>query len=67
MKCKPPVLYPSFQVHRRRRCDEAVPCGPSGPSSAEEIERLRLIAESQFPAANEYRLKALSGRAHRPH
>ncbi len=31
--------------------------------SAEEVERLRLIAESQFQAVTDYQLKALGGPA----
>ncbi|NNJ14727.1 hypothetical protein CSV86_005445 [Pseudomonas putida CSV86] len=36
-------------------------------SSAEEVERLRLIAESQFRAVSEYQLKALGSQFRRPH
>lgn len=34
---------------------------------AEEIERLRLIAEAQFQAVNEYQLRALCSRPRTPH
>jgi len=34
---------------------------------AEEIERLRLIAEAQFQALNEYQLRALCSNPQTPH
>ncbi|EJT85493.1 hypothetical protein PPS11_08000 [Pseudomonas putida S11] len=34
---------------------------------AEEIERLRLIAEAQFQAVNEYQLRALCSHPRTPH
>ena len=34
---------------------------------AEEIERLRLIAEAQFEAVNEYQLRALCSHPQTPH
>ena len=36
-------------------------------SSAEEVERLRQIAESQFRAVSEYQLNALGYQSRRPH
>ncbi len=50
-------------VDAMRRYHEAQISG----RTTEEIERLRLIAESQFQAVNEYQLKALgqsAGKAH---
>lgn len=35
--------------------------------SAEEVERLRLIAESLFQAVNEYQLRALGGKGETRH
>ena len=46
-----------------KRYNEALTAG----RPAEEIERLRLIAESQFQAVNQYQLKALGGPAGKPH
>ncbi|WP_423815573.1 hypothetical protein [Pseudomonas putida] len=44
-------------VDAMRRYDEAKAAG----ASSEEVERLRLIAESQFQAVTDYQLKALGG------
>ncbi len=64
MKCKPPILYPDHPMYTDavdalRRYQEAQASG----EPAEEVERLRLIAESQFQAVTDYQLKALGGHA----
>ncbi len=68
MKHKPPALYPDHPMYTDavdalRHYHEAQ--AADGP--ADEVERLRLIAEAQFQAVNEYQLKALgrpAGQAH---
>ncbi|MNC68948.1 hypothetical protein D3C75_1195950 [compost metagenome] len=62
------VLYPNHLIYTdaadaMKRYHEALAAG----RSSEEIERLRLIAESQFQAVNEYQIKALGGPAGKPH
>ncbi|MGB5954963.1 hypothetical protein [Pseudomonas sp.] len=64
MSNRPPLLLPDHPmftdaVDAMRRYDEAKADG----ASPEEIERLRLIAESQFQAITDYQLKALGGPA----
>ncbi|MCE1055910.1 hypothetical protein [Pseudomonas alloputida] len=64
MNCKPPILYPDHPMYTdavdaMRRYHEAQRAG----RPADEVERLRLIAESQFQAVTDYQLKALSGSA----
>ncbi|MHC5127159.1 hypothetical protein ACYST8_13965 [Pseudomonas inefficax] len=64
MKCTPPILYPDHPmytdaVEALKRYHEAQASG----EPAEEVERLRLIAESQFQAVTDYQLKALGGTA----
>jgi hypothetical protein len=64
MKCKPPILFPDHPmytdaVEALKRYDEAQASG----EPAEEVERLRMIAESQFQAVTDYQLKALGGTA----
>ncbi|MCE0966333.1 MULTISPECIES: hypothetical protein [Pseudomonas] len=64
MKCKPPILFPDHPMYTdavdaMKRYHEAQASG----ESAEEVERLRLIAESQFQAVTDYQLKALGGLA----
>ena len=64
MKCKPPILYPDHPMYTDavdalRRYHEAQGSG----RPADEVERLRLIAESQFQAVTDYQLKALGGPA----
>ncbi len=63
-----PALYPDHPmyadaVEAMKRYHEAQASG----SSAEEVERLRQIAESQFRAVNEYQLKALGRPAGKSH
>ncbi|WP_216891724.1 hypothetical protein [Pseudomonas putida] len=60
MTKKSPVLYPDHPMYTdamvaMKKYHEAQALG----SPAEEVERLRLIAESQFRAVNEYQLKSL--------
>ncbi len=60
MSDKPPYLLPdhpmySDAVSAMKRYHEAQAAG----ESAEKVERLRLIAESQFQAVTDYQLKAL--------
>lgn len=60
MEAKPPVLSPDHPmytdaVNALERYQEARAAG----RPAQEVERLRLIAESQFRAVSEYQLKAL--------
>lgn len=50
-------------VDAMKRFHEAQAAG----KAVEEVERLRLIAEAQFQAVNEYQLKALGGPAGDPH
>ncbi len=62
MSNRPPLLLPDHPmftdaVDAMRRYDEAKAAG----ASSEEVERLRLIAESQFQAVTDYQLKALGG------
>lgn len=62
------ALYPNHPMYAdaaeaMRRYHEAQVSG----SDAEEIERLRQIAESQFQAVNEYQLKALGCSAGESH
>ncbi|MNO70698.1 hypothetical protein D3C76_615930 [compost metagenome] len=64
MKCKPPALDPDHPMYTDavdalRRYHEAQSSG----RPADEVERLRLIAESQFQAVTDYQLKALGGPA----
>ncbi|AVD90015.1 hypothetical protein [Pseudomonas sp. SWI44] len=64
----PPVLYPDHPMYTdavtaMKRFHEAQAAG----KPAEEVERLRLIAEAQFQAVNEYQLKALGGPAGESH
>ncbi|MNM53672.1 hypothetical protein D3C76_1632190 [compost metagenome] len=64
MKCKSPILYPDHPMYTDavdalRRYHEAQGAG----RPADEVERLRLIAESQFQAVTDYQLKALGGSA----
>lgn len=64
MNCKPPILYPDHPMYTdavdaMRRYHEAQKAG----RPADEVERLRLIAESQFQAVTDYQLKALGGSA----
>ncbi|MBI6917644.1 hypothetical protein JET68_02405 [Pseudomonas monteilii] len=68
MKCKPPILYPDHPMYTdavdaMRRYHEAQGAG----RPADEVERLRLIAESQFQAVTDYQLKALGGPAGQVH
>jgi len=68
MTHKPSVLYPDHRmytdaVEAMRQYHEAQASG----SPAEQVERLRKIAESQFQAVNEYQLKALGCGARQPH
>ncbi|RNF73176.1 hypothetical protein [Pseudomonas putida] len=68
MKCKPPILYPDHPMYTDavqawKRHHEAKASG----APAEEVERLRLIAESQNQAVTDYQLKALGGPAGRVH
>lgn len=63
-----PIIYPNHvlftdAIEAMKRYHEAQASG----SSAEEIERLRQIAESQFRAVNEYQLKALGRPAGESH
>lgn len=68
MKRKPPALYPDHPMYTDavdalRQYHEA----QAADRPADEVERLRLIAEAQFQAVNEYQLKALgrpAGQAH---
>jgi len=60
MSNRPPLLLPDHPmftdaVEAMRRYDEAKAAG----ASSEEVERLRLIAESQFQAVTDYQLRAL--------
>ena len=60
MKCKPPILFPDHPMYTDavaawRRHHESKASG----APAEEVERLRLVAESQFQAATDYQLRAL--------
>ncbi len=64
MKCKPPILFPDHPMYTDavaawRRHHEAKASG----APAEEVERLRMIAESQSQAVTDYQLKALGGPA----
>ncbi|MFV3337934.1 hypothetical protein [Pseudomonas sp. 43(2021)] len=68
MKCKPPILYPDHPmytdaVEALKRYHEAL----ASDEPAEEVERLRMIAESQFQAVTDYQLKALGGPAGQAH
>lgn len=60
MSDKPPPLLPDDPMYAdavaaMRRYHEAQAAG----QPAEEVERLRQIAESQFQAVNDYQLRAL--------
>lgn len=59
MKCKPPILFPDHPMYAdavdMKRYHEAQASG----EPSEEVERLRLIAESQFQAVTDYQLRAL--------
>lgn len=60
MKCKPPILSPDHPIYTDavealKRYHEAQASG----KPVEEVERLRMIAESQFQAVTDYQLKAL--------
>ncbi|MDI3371633.1 hypothetical protein QLG14_20560 [Pseudomonas sp. V104_10] len=60
MSKKPPPLLPDDSMYRdavaaMKRYHEAQAAG----ESPETVERLRLIAESQFQAVNDYQLRAL--------
>ncbi|PKI19422.1 hypothetical protein [Pseudomonas monteilii] len=64
MSEKPPYLLPDHPMYgdavsAMKRYHEARAAG----ESAEKVERLRLIAESQFQAVTDYQLKALGGTA----
>ncbi|MFF7860804.1 hypothetical protein [Pseudomonas monteilii] len=64
MSGKPPPLLPDHPMYgdavaAMKRYHEAQAAG----ESAEKVERLRLIAESQFQAVTDYQLKALGGPA----
>ncbi|MFG0827105.1 hypothetical protein ACF8R6_01730 [Pseudomonas sp. CJQ_7] len=64
MSDKPPYLLPDHPMYgdavsAMKRYHEAQAAG----ESAEKVERLRLIAESQFQAVTDYQLKALGGAA----
>jgi len=64
MSDKPPYLLPDHPMYgdavsAMKRYHEAQAAG----ESAEKVERLRLIAESQFQAVTDYQLKALGGTA----
>ncbi|WP_323828901.1 hypothetical protein [Pseudomonas sichuanensis] len=68
MKTKPVVLLPDHQlytdaVEALKRYHEAQADG----MPPKEIERLRLIAESQFQAISDYQLKALGNPGRTPH
>ena len=67
MKQTPPILYPDHvmyadAVEAMKRYHEAQDSG----RACEEIERLRLIAESQFRAVTEYQLKAFGCSSQKP-
>jgi len=67
MKQTPPILYPDHvmyadAVKAMKHYHESQDSG----RSCEEIERLRLIAESQFRAVTEYQLKALGCSSQKP-
>jgi hypothetical protein len=67
MTQKTPALYPDHPmyadaVEAMKRYHEAQVSG----STAEEIERLRQIAEFQFRAVNEYQLRALGCHSGKP-
>lgn len=62
MDRRPPLLYPDHPMYTdavdaMRRYHEARDAG----RPADEVERLRLIAEAQFQAVTDYQLKALGG------
>ena len=68
MTHKPSVLFPDYRmytdaVEAMRRYHEAQASG----CPAEQVKRLRKIAESQFQAVNEYQLKALGYGARQSH
>lgn len=68
MKHTPPPLYPDHPMYTDavdalRQYHEA----RAANRPADEVERLRLIAEAQFQAVNEYQLKALGGLADQAH
>ncbi|MFJ4256825.1 hypothetical protein ACIP01_07685 [Pseudomonas monteilii] len=68
MAHKPAVLYPDHRmytdaVEAMRQYHEAQASG----SPAEQVERLRKIAESQFQAVNDYQLEALGCSVRQPH
>lgn len=64
METKPPFLYPDHPMYTDaveawKRYHEA----QASDEPPEEVERLRMIAESQFQAITDYQLKALGGTA----
>ncbi|MCY1419371.1 hypothetical protein D9M71_349590 [compost metagenome] len=68
MKRKPPILYPDHPMYTDaveawKRYREAQASG----APAEEMERLRMIAESQCQAVTDYQLKALGRPAGKTH
>ena len=61
MKCKPPIHYPDHPMYTNavqawKRYHEAQASG----EPAEELERLRLIAEAQYQAVTDYQLRAMA-------